>query len=137
MTIIELTDILTETFESIEQVKQVSFGDAYLVLDNLQVKYPIVCFAPMAMEREENLVTWTFRIYAAERLQDGQFNTLYNYAELVQVLETGLTAVRNHDGIVDLEYPVRYQLANQKFNDVNTVVYADVDIVTLNNTPLC
>lgn len=137
MTITNLTEIIETAFNALPQVEQVTFGDAYQVLDNSQVKYPIVSYAPTAMLREENFVTWTFRIYAAERLTDSKKNTLFNYAELVSILEKGLTNVKNSEGIVDLEYPIRYSLANQKFMDVNTVVYADVNIMLLNDTPLC
>lgn len=137
MTVIELSTIIEEAFSSLPQINQVSYGDAYNVLNNSQVKYPIVCYAPMTMERGENLVTWTFRIYAAERLTDSKKNTVYNYAELVPLLETGLTKVRNNPNIVEVEYPIRYNFANQKFMDVDTVVYADVRIVVLNDVPLC
>lgn len=137
MTVIELSSIIEDSFNALPQIKQVTFGDAYNVLNNTQVKYPIVSYAPLYMERDENLVTWTFRVYAAERLTDSQNNTMFNYSELISILEKGLTNVRNHDGIVNLDYPIRYNLANQKFMDVNTVVYADVDIVVLNDVSLC
>lgn len=137
MTVIELSERIESVFKSIQKVNQVSFGDAYNVLNNSQVKYPIVSYAPISMERDENLVVWTYRLYAAERLTDSKGNSMYNYAELVQVLESGLSSLRNEDGILEVRYPVRYSLANQKFMDVDTVVYADVDIVTMNNTPIC
>lgn len=137
MTVIELSDIIESTFSSMQKVNQVAFGDAYQVFNTTQVKYPIISYAPINMERTENFVVWTFRLYAAERLTDSKKNTLFNYAELVQLLESGMATINNHPDIVEVRYPIRYNLANQKFMDVNTVVYADVEIVTLNNTPLC
>jgi hypothetical protein len=137
MTIIEISDIIENTFASVPKVNQSEFGDAYNVLDKSQVRYPIISYAPMNLESTENLDTWTFRIYSAERLTDSKKNTLFNYAELVQIIKTGLVMLNNHPKIVEVIYPIRYSFANQKFMDVNTVVYADVQIVTINDTPLC
>lgn len=128
MKLVELNDLIYGVFSSMTLVKSTYPVDAYLAWDNLQVKYPSLAYALVAAETDGNIDTYTYRFYCGDRLTDAKTNYILNYGEEMAIIEKGLNAISNSDGILDVEFPRRYQFARQKFSDVLSVAYVDAQI---------
>ena len=127
MTLPDLCEHIKTAFERLQAVKSYHLGDVYAYLNSSSVKYANVCADLKTIRTDEQGEVYTFTIYASEREKADGSNEYANYDELHNILELGLNYLNDIDGITVL-FPRNYTVAHQKFMDVLTVMFIDVNI---------
>lgn len=131
MTLHDLTQHIKTAFERLYAVNSYHLGDVYAYWNAANVQYLSVVADLVSVRTDENAVFYTFRIHAADR--ETQIpNEHTNYEQLQNVLELGLNYLNSVDGIT-IPYPRNYTVAHQKFMDVLSIMYIDVEIEVEND----
>lgn len=112
-------------------------GDIYQAVNRNEVKYPILCMSLQSMTVRENYTTFTFQLYAAERLTNGEENREYAIAELMDLAEDYVHSLKNTDGILDVEFDRQYNNSTYQTMDMNVCIYGTIDIDVENEYMVC
>ena len=132
MTLPDLCNHIKTAFERLYAVESYHLGDIYAYLNSSNVQYANVCADLKTIRTEEQAVIYTFTITATDRETAGSSNEYANYDRLYNILELGLNYLNSIDGIT-VDYPRSYTVAHQKFMDVLTAIYIDINIEVSND----
>lgn len=137
MTYKELQNKIAEIFGGMPTVASYRQGDAHAVYNTQEVEYMAVCALLDRAEMDGNTITYIYNIYAADRLVNDLSNTDDVWEHGLTVLETGLNALSNVEGILEIERPRTYNFARQEFSDVLGVVFGEIRIQTRSSYGEC
>lgn len=114
-----------------------SDADIYKSVNQNEVKYPILCMALQNMTVRENFITYTFQLYAAERLTNGNENRSYAIAELFDICEDFVHEVEEIDGVLNVDYDRQWNVGDMQTMDLTICIYGQLNINIPNPYTVC
>lgn len=139
MNLTELSNRMTAAFEQVAYVNSVLTGDVYERWNNKEVKYVSVCYAIESSDADENITTYSFILYAADRLLEDGSNNVQSFDICQTVIENALNFLTNSGASDNLwiEDTRTYTPFVQKFADNLAGVYVRTKIKVRNDLNLC
>lgn len=139
MNLTELSSLMTAAFSSVAYVNSVLTGDVYERWNNKEVKYVSACYALESSDTDENVTTYSFIIYAADRLLEDAANTVQSFDICQTAIEMMLNYISDSgaDDNLWIEDTRTYTPFVQKFADNLAGVYVRVKIHVRNDLNLC
>lgn len=137
MNLIELNNLIENTFKSNPLVKSYYATDPYSIWNSSDVKYVSISCYLTGIRTEDNSITYTFQITCADRLDNKQADTNFIYQNCFAIIEKTLMQLHTNSDVLDVSYPRDYQFTNQKFMDVLAVGFVTVNITVRKDIDTC
>lgn len=133
MTYKELDTIIYNTFSSVDGVEQVIRNSNKI--NDKKTKYPCIAYDFSTATRDEMTTTYSFNVYACEKMTDSDAVSVENHSKLMDMLNKVVDKLIYADDIT-LSLPISINANSVKFADVLDVVLYTL-YITVDNTPYC
>lgn len=137
MTTYQTLQTVKDAAEETPSVNRYSDRDIYQTINKNDVNYPVLCMALQSMTVRENYITYTFQLYAAERLTNGEENRPYALAHLMDMAEEYIHTLSNKEGIVEVEFDRQYNQAEFQTMDFCICIYGIINVNVENTYFVC
>lgn len=139
MRLSELMQLIRTAFEAVPYVNSFYEGDVYETWNNKEVKYTSADVALETIETAENVKSYSFIIYVADRLLEDASNATQCWDSSEVAINSALNRIENlgNIDILSIETSKTFTPFSQKFADNVAGVYVRVKINIKNDLNIC
>lgn len=130
MNIVQLQNYIGKIATTIPVVQSYYNESVYDCWVRHGVKYGSVSFVVQNLRETEHTSNWECMIYYGDRLNESRTNVSAVQTDAVNVIQSIVSAIKQSDEIMDIQYPVQTIMFEQEFADVLAGAYASVTIIT-------
>lgn len=131
MTYKELDTIIYNMFSAVDGVEQVIRNSNKI--NDKKTKYPCIAYDFSTATRDEMTTTYSFNVYACEKMTDSDAVSVENHSKLIQMLNSAVDVLSEE---LEVDFPISIVANSVKFADVLDVVLYTL-YITVDNTPYC